>query len=87
MQAAEACRACLYCHTMSQRNRQRAFTLIECMMTLTVVALLLGLAIPSYGAVMERMKVSRAKTDLLQIASQVIRYRGANDGRLRRVSG
>ena len=58
------------------------FTLLETMMATAVAALLLALAIPTYGRIMDRLKVSTATQDLVRIAQEVQRYRTAHDFRL-----
>ncbi len=61
---------------------QWGFTLLETMMALAVASLLLALAVPTYGRIVDRMKVSRASQDLLRIAQEVQRYRTAHDFKL-----
>jgi len=58
------------------------FTLLELMMAIGVGALLTALAIPTYGRVMDNLRVNQATKDLLIIASQVQRYRTAHDFKL-----
>ena len=60
-------------------RRRRGFTLIEAMIATALVGLLLALAIPAYGTVIEGLKVKQAGRDLLVIAQEVGRYRAAHN--------
>lgn len=64
------------------REASGGFTLLETMMAAAVCALLLALAVPTYGRIMDRMKVSKTTQDLMRIASAVQRYRTAHDTKL-----
>lgn len=55
---------------MKEASR-RAFTLIELMVVIAIIAILLGLALPAYQGVLERAKKVEAKNDLIQIATAV----------------
>jgi general secretion pathway protein G len=66
----------------ARRLRQAGFTLLELMMAVAVVSLLFALAVPTYGRIIERTKVSRAGQELTKIAQEVQRYRTAHDFRL-----
>jgi len=67
---------------LSPRLWQLGYTLIETMMACSIAALLLGLAVPTYSAIQERMKVSATTQDLLKVAQEIQRYRTAHDFRL-----
>jgi general secretion pathway protein G len=56
-------------------------TMIELMLAVGIAALLASLAIPGYARYVERMRVQRAESDLMQIALQVRQRRDGN-GRL-----
>jgi general secretion pathway protein G len=58
---------------------QLGFTLLELMMAVGVASLLAALAVPTYGHIMDNLRVSQAEKDLVLIASQVQRYRTAHD--------
>lgn len=48
---------------------------MELMTTLAVIGLFFAIALPGYTAILERQNVSRARVDLLNIASLIERYR------------
>jgi general secretion pathway protein G len=52
------------------------------MMALAVCGLLAALAVPTYGRIADRMKVSQTTQDLMRIAAEVQRYRTAHDFQL-----
>jgi general secretion pathway protein G len=52
------------------------------MMAIAVASLLIALAVPTYAGIIERMKVSQAKQDLMRLAQEVQRYRTAHDFKL-----
>jgi general secretion pathway protein G len=64
------------------RSRGPGFTLLELMIATAVVALMLSIAVPTYLARLERVRVGRAVTDLTEIAGAVERYRTAHDFKL-----
>jgi general secretion pathway protein G len=49
------------------------------MMALAVASLLLALAVPTYGSIVDRLKTSSASQDLMRIAQEVQRYRTGHD--------
>ena len=49
------------------------FTLVELLLALLISSILATIAINSYGAYMERLKIGQAKTDLLLIESELER--------------
>ncbi|AMO24623.1 GspH/FimT family pseudopilin [Ramlibacter solisilvae] len=50
---------------MSARARSRGFTLIELMVTVTIVAVMLGLAVPAFRSFVANQKVKTATYDLM----------------------
>ena len=63
-------------------HRQRSaagFTLIELMITVAIVAILAGIALPSYSAYVARARRADARTQLLQAAQFMQRFYAAND--------
>jgi type IV pilus assembly protein PilE len=50
-------------------NKQTGFTLIELMLTVAIVGILAGIAIPSYGQYIVRGSRAAVQTELLQLAS------------------
>lgn len=60
-------------------NNQRGFTLIELMVTITVLAVLLGIGIPSFRSMIENNRIAAASNDLvsaLQLARSEAIKRG-----------
>ena len=51
-------------------------------MAVAVGSLLLALAVPTYGRIVDRLKVSTATQDLMRIAQELQRYRTAHDFKL-----
>lgn len=59
---------------MQRHSDEQAFTLIELMTVIAVVAILFGIAFPAYISVMERARKTQAKNDLTQIVTAVNAY-------------
>lgn len=55
-------------------RRQRGVTFLELLVALAVGGLLVSIAVPSYQAIMERMRVTRAITDIHTLALQIERW-------------
>jgi prepilin-type N-terminal cleavage/methylation domain-containing protein len=53
------------------RHRACAFTLIELLIVITVIAVLVGIAFPAYQGIQDRAKKVQAKNDLMQIVTAV----------------
>jgi general secretion pathway protein G len=64
------------------RSRRAGFTLLELMTAAAVLALMVSIAVPTYLARVERVRVGRAITDLTEIAGAIERYRTAHDFKL-----
>jgi type IV pilus assembly protein PilE len=58
---------------MSSRRAARGFTLVELMIVVVLLAVLAGIAIPSYQAYVNRSKRAAAKAVLLDVANQLER--------------
>lgn len=56
---------------MSKYQRSRGFTLIEVMVTVAIIAILAGIALPSYSAYMQRAKVPPAFDGLSSYATRM----------------
>ena len=63
-------------------HRQRSvagFTLIEVMITVTIIGILAAISLPSYSAYVARARRADARTQLLQAAQFMQRFYAAND--------
>lgn len=56
------------------------FTLLELLFAVTVGALLIAIAVPTYSAIVERQNTSRAIADIARISILIERYRTLNGG-------
>ncbi|PYK06859.1 MAG: pilus assembly protein PilE, partial [Verrucomicrobia bacterium] len=59
---------------MQRHSGERAFTLIELMTVIAVVAILFGIAFPAYTSVMERARKTEAQNSEQQIVTAVNAY-------------
>ena len=59
-------------------NQRRAFTLLEIMLVVTIIALLLGSAIFAFKDKLGFAQDTRVKADLQSIATQLLVYQGRN---------
>jgi len=57
------------------KNRRRAFTLLELLIVVAIIAILAALAVPNYVLALHRAKVSRARSDMRAIQTAVELYR------------
>ena len=53
----------------SVHHREKAFTLVEMIMTLVLIGILVAIALPSYRAVMQNMRVSSVSNDFMATLS------------------
>jgi len=60
------------------RSHQKAFTLIELLIVVAIIAILAAIAVPNFLEAQVRSKVSRAKNDLRAIATGLEAYRTDN---------
>jgi len=58
----------------------RAFTLIELLIVVAIIAIIAAIAVPNFLAAQTRAKVSRVKTDMRSIATALESYRVDNTG-------
>ena len=59
---------------ISPRQRTRGFTLIEVLITVTIVGILAAIALPSYDYVMTRSRIIEATTALGDMRSQMEKF-------------
>jgi len=59
-------------------HQQKGFTLIELMIAIVIVALLVGIALPSYREQVRRTKRAECEAVLLKAASMLERYHSVN---------
>jgi type IV pilus assembly protein PilE len=65
---------------IQNKNAQRGFTLIELMITVAIVAILAGIAYPSYTESVNRSKRAQAQTSIVSLAQAMERYSTKNNG-------
>lgn len=66
--------------TRHARTRLDGLTLIELMIVISILALLVSIALPSYSEYVARARRADARTQLLQVAQFMQRFYAANDG-------
>lgn len=60
---------------MQDLGKERGFSLVELMMALVVAGALLALAVPSYQAHVERVRVAQAVSDIAEVSMALERFR------------
>ncbi|KKR64630.1 MAG: Type II secretion system protein G [Candidatus Curtissbacteria bacterium GW2011_GWA1_40_47] len=60
--------------TVNRRRWRRGFTLIELLVVITIIGILAGIALVSYGSVQERSRDSRRKQDLAAVQKALVLY-------------
>jgi general secretion pathway protein G len=61
-----------------KRNRTNAFTLIELLLVMVILAILAGVVINKFGGIQERAKDTRAKTDITNIKNALEQFKIVN---------
>ncbi|NQU44909.1 prepilin-type N-terminal cleavage/methylation domain-containing protein, partial [bacterium] len=62
-----------------QSKAHRAFTLIELLIVVAIIAILAGIAVPNFLEAQVRAKVSKAKSDLRTVATGLEAYHVDNN--------
>jgi general secretion pathway protein G len=60
------------------RSHRRAFTLIELLLVMVILAILAGVVVNKFGGIQERARDTRAKTDLTNIKSALEQFKIVN---------
>jgi type IV pilus assembly protein PilE len=61
------------------RHTSKGFTLIELMITVAIIGILAGIALPSYNSYVAKARRAEARGQLLQAAQYMQRFYAAND--------
>ena len=69
------------------RADQRAFNLIELMVTVAIIGVLAGVAIPNYSLIMHRTRVKLTISQLIQLRNGIVGIRTVEDKFVRQISG
>ncbi|WP_339843522.1 prepilin-type N-terminal cleavage/methylation domain-containing protein [uncultured Halopseudomonas sp.] len=69
-------------HFKKLLKRKKGFTLAELLLAVAVVGILSAVAFPSYSKYVERMKITTAVTDIIDMGVKIERFRTANNGDL-----
>lgn len=69
------------------RADQRAFNLIELMVTVAIIGILAGVAIPNYSLIMHRTRVKLTISQLIQLRNGIVGIRTVEDKFVRHISG
>src|SRR5262249_47723446 len=64
------------------RRRHGAFSIVELMTAVAILAVLVSIAIPAYSAYLERGRMAQARTDIQTIDQYIARFELANSGAL-----
>lgn len=65
-----------------QFKRKKGFTLAELLLAVAVVGVLAAIAFPSYSKYVERMKITTAINEIVDIGVKIERFKTANNGTL-----
>ncbi len=63
-------------------KRKKGFTLAELLLAVAVVGVLAAIAFPSYSKYVERMKITTAVNDIIDIGVKIERFKTASNGTL-----
>ena len=68
-------------HTPDKRKLNRAFTLIELLIVVTIIAILAGVSVPIFNTVKESAASSSSKAKLKSLGDLLSAYQGDNNGK------
>lgn len=63
---------------IAYKKYQHAYTLVELMVVVMIIAILAAIALPSYQQYKRKNALSNAKQEMLKLAEQLERYKGRN---------
>src|SRR5262245_38147333 len=64
------------------RRKCAAFTLVELLTSIAILAVLTSIAIPAYSGYRERTQMAQARADMVLIDQQIGKFEVSNDGRM-----
>jgi general secretion pathway protein G len=65
--------------TRQSLHTQHAFTLVEILLTVAIIAILAAIAIPTYDKYVEKARVARAVTDIAGMSGIIIKFMDDNN--------
>lgn len=65
---------------MNKSSRRKGFTLMELLITVSIIAILIAIGIASYSTINKQSRDTKRKSDIEQIRSALEMYRADHDG-------
>src|SRR5690349_7548680 len=63
-------------------RRRNAFTLVELLVVIGIIAVLVGILLPVFNRMRESARIVQCSSNLRQVATAMLMYANANEGRL-----